>query len=226
MKPQVTPAILYERTVAERLGTLAGARGRRIQCYTDLVLPGGDQPTTYYFPASHYQSENRITLRAQGSIDVTAPIKILSGAHYEFKAGSSIDMNAVDAYVDIAPGATFLAAIEGCTRSAQSYKPEVPEFSFDRLPRRLGLELPEVEAQIKQPQFLLAIPNPASGSVSFRTDLAGPLRITLLNGLGGTVLNANSVNEEMPLHGVAAGIYTVRVQDAHGQSRSTYLIVE
>ena len=207
-------------------GDQSGIGGRRIQCYTNLVLPGGHQTTAYYFPASHYQSENRITLRAQGNIDVVAPIKILDGADYEFKAGGSIDMNGVDAFVDVAPGATFLAEIEGCTRAAQSYTPEVPEFSIQRLPRRLALDLPKVEAPIKQPQFLLPIPNPASSSVSFKTDLAGPLRITLLNGLGGTVLNAYSVNAELSLQGVAAGLYTVRAQDALGQLRSTYLIVE
>lgn len=203
-----------------------GIGGRRIQCYTNLVLPGGHQTTAYYFPASHYQSENRITLRAAGGINVVAPIKILDGANYEFKAGGYIDMNAVDAYVDVSPGATFLAEIEGCTRTAQSYTPEVPEFSFQRLPRRLALELPEAEAPYEEAKFLRAIPNPARGSVAFRTDLMGQIRITLVNSLGGAVLRDQTVVQDLSLQGLAVGIYLVRAEDGNGQIRTTRLLVE
>lgn len=113
---------------------LWGINGRRISCHTNLVLPGGHQQTTYYFPANHYQSENRVLLRAQESITVAAQIKILDGAHYEFLAGNFVDFNAIDASVDIHPGATFLAAIEGCTKSAPHRKPKHLPSPFSACP--------------------------------------------------------------------------------------------
>lgn len=162
---------------------LVGVGGRRIQCYSNLELPGGAYSLSnhaYYFPANHYQAENRVELRAEGQIEVTAPIHILPGAHYEFKAGSSVLLNGL---VDVAPGATFVAAVEGCTRSASGGTQEPDLFAGrSKLPRQMTY-VPNSEQQnawfeTRYPRPVV-YPNPTTGAVNIE-GLSGPAPSTVL----------------------------------------------
>jgi hypothetical protein len=206
---------------------LWGIHGRRISCYTNLVLPGGHQQPTYYFPANHYQSENRIQLRAQQHITGAAPIKILEGAHYEFLAGNSIDINGINANVDVHPGATFLAAIEGCTKSAPAAQAEAPAFTFQRLPERLEWKPGAAQAQADEIKgFLLLQPNPATGTTRLLTDMQGPLRITVINATGQAAMQATVHDVEFNVSTLPAGMYLIRAQDANGEHRTARLVKE
>jgi hypothetical protein len=72
---------------------LYGMGERKITRYSDLVLPGETGVSGHYFPANHYQSENRISLVADNTISTTHPITIYNGADYEFVAGESITLS-------------------------------------------------------------------------------------------------------------------------------------
>jgi hypothetical protein len=71
---------------------LYGMTERKITRYTDLELPGEEGVSGHYFPANHYQSENRISLVADNTVTTTQPITIYNGADYEFVAGESIEL--------------------------------------------------------------------------------------------------------------------------------------
>jgi V8-like Glu-specific endopeptidase len=86
----------------------SGLNSRRITEYDNLVLPGGNYPEAYYFPANHYQSENKIVLQARNDITTNRPITILNGADYEFIAGNSITLKE---NFRVEKGATFSASI-------------------------------------------------------------------------------------------------------------------
>lgn len=205
------------------LTDLSGIDGRRIRCYTDLVLPGGGLDEAYYFPANHYQSENRITLRAQQHINVTAPITILEGAHYEFLAGGSVVLNGM---VEIRPGATFVAAIEGCTKSMDS-SPSNFSPTFVRLPEKLALgDLgdKQTEAQLTE-VFLTVFPNPAHSTVQFRTDLLGPWHTEVYAPLGNVVRSQLLHSGTMSVSGLAPGIYYLRISNSEGDQRTASLVI-
>jgi hypothetical protein len=195
-----------------------GMDGRRIACYTNLDLPGGHQTPSYYFPARHYQSENRIALRAQQHINVVAPITILEGAHYEFLAGESVVLSGL---VDVHPGATFVAAIEGCTKSMES-SPSNFSPTFVRLPKKLtmGVVAKEEGSEVlSTAPFLTVFPNPAHTMVQFRTDMHGPWRVELYGPLGTRIRDEFLHDANMGLSGIAAGLYHLRISNAEGENR-------
>ncbi|HRH03422.1 MAG TPA: T9SS type A sorting domain-containing protein [Bacteroidia bacterium] len=103
---------------------LLGLGGRKISCYQNLQLPGVSGVSGEYFPASHYQSENKVILQAEEGIDVISKITIHDGADYEFKAGNHITYgpNSTTSYLEIELGATFSGTIEQCSanRSASN----------------------------------------------------------------------------------------------------------
>lgn len=204
---------------------LWGIGGRRISCNTNLDLPGGGLDEAYYFPANHYQSDNRIALRAQHRINVVAPITILNGAHYEFLAGESVELNGL---VDVRPGATFVAAIEGCTKSMENNSPGTFAPSFVRLPKKLTLvdhavlERPNSPSQEK---YLTLFPNPAHNIVHFRTDLVGPWDTRII-GPTGTIVRSHWLHAEtLNVSGLSPGIYHLRISDANGEQRTGRLVI-
>jgi hypothetical protein len=69
---------------------LFGMDGRKVSSYENLTLPGASLTHGYYFPANHYQSENKIVLQAKQKIITTDSITIFQGADYEFVAGEKI----------------------------------------------------------------------------------------------------------------------------------------
>jgi hypothetical protein len=158
---------------------------------------------------------------------VAAPIKILDGAHYEFLAGNSIDINGINANVDVHPGATFLAAIQGCTKSAPSSQAEAPVFAFQRLPERLDWK-PQTEPATATATkgFLSLQPNPANGTTRLVTDMEGPLRISVIHATGQTALNATTHDGEFDVSALPAGMYLVRAENPAGATRTARLVKE
>jgi len=61
---------------------LFGMSERKITQYENLNLPGSEGVSGYFFPANHYQSENKIVLFASNNISTTQPITIFTGADY------------------------------------------------------------------------------------------------------------------------------------------------
>lgn len=204
---------------------LIGMDGRRIGCYTDLVLPGGGLAEAYYFPAFHYQSENRIQLRAQEKISVGAPITILEGAHYEFLAGEAVELNGM---VDVHPGATFLAAIEGCTKSAPVGHGDGFEPTFSKLPKRLSFQAPadpSKAGEVGEPPFLQVFPNPTTGLVKIGTDVPKPWSV-VLTGIAGNVVWSGSVPDgSMDLSAMPAGVYLLRLYNDRNTQRTSRVVV-
>jgi hypothetical protein len=207
-----------------------GIGGRRISCYTNLSLPGGhlqqQGQTTYYFPASHYQPENRITLRAQQHINVVAPITILEGAHYEFKAGNSITL---DGLVEVHPGATFVAEIEGCSKSAGPSGGGMALPQFTKLPKSMSLvkDLPvqSREGQETDP-YVTAHPNPGSSTIALRSDMGLPWHAELITTDGRMMFNGPVTDMQLDLSGIANGMYLLRLHGSRGDIRMTRIVVQ
>jgi len=87
-----------------------GLPHRRIECYNSLELPG-TVGIGEYFPANHYQAENKVILRSASDIDVTKKIIIYPGADYEFHAPGEIDSGNE---IEIMEGAEFETYSSGC----------------------------------------------------------------------------------------------------------------
>lgn len=71
---------------------LFGMGSRKIDCYENLDLPGAAGVSGEYFPAKHYQSENKIILQAKNKITTNSPITVHPGADYEFRAGELVTL--------------------------------------------------------------------------------------------------------------------------------------
>jgi len=203
---------------------LWGMDGRKIACYANLDLPGGHQQHTYYFPANHYQTENTITLQAQERINVVAPITILTDASYVFKAGSAINLNTV---VDIHPGATFVAEIEGCTVSGVAGGSSRSAPVFTKLPRRMTLDREFVEG-MREPAapgpFLEVFPNPGSDLIGFHSDMQKAQRVELIGMDGKVWYDGPATKMQLDISGIVNGMYVVRLRDAGGEYRTTRFI--
>lgn len=183
---------------------LFGMGGRKVICYQNLQLPGVSGVSGEYFPASHYQSENKVTLQAEEGIDVVSKIRIYNGADYEFKAGNQITYapNSTSSYLEIEPGATFLGAIEQCSAN-RSASPESQW--INSISHAVGeIELPKYkEFNIKkesnnksityQPSKLLmkVFPNPNDGvfeiNISYLGDEPTTGALVLSNNLGSVI---------------------------------------
>lgn len=101
---------------------LTGLGDRKITCYENLELPGAPGVSGEYFPANHYQAENKIILQASNNIIVNQPIHIFSGADYEFRAGNEIILGP-NFHADA--GANFIATISPCNSNKISVSSSV-----------------------------------------------------------------------------------------------------
>ena len=202
-----------------------GIGGRRIQCYTNLDLPGGDLDHAYYFPANHYQAENRITLRAMGSINVSAPITILEGAHYEFKAGGYVELNGL---VDVRQGATFLAEIQGCTKSQPTGTAALPVPEFVKLPKHLEsvseVAGVSVGSDAGDQSFLTVYQNPGADKVALRTDFDVPFDAQLISVDGRVIPLGTLLVPELDASSLAPGLYLLRLTATDGAMRMSRFI--
>ena len=95
---------------------LAGLGSRKIECYDNLILPGANNVSGQYFPAEHYQDENKIILQSNDRIETTQDIIIHNEADYEFIATNEVVLGPG---FSTQLGAEFIAKIEPCAAAKQ-----------------------------------------------------------------------------------------------------------
>ncbi len=129
--------------------------------------------------------------------------------------------------MDVHPGATFVAAIEGCTKSAQSPLSETPVFAFRRLPERMDWKPRTEPPPASAAKGILSFqPNPANGTTRLVTDMEGPLRDSVIHATGQTAMSATSHDGEFNVSALPAGMYLVRVENTAGAMRTARLVKE
>lgn len=193
-----------------------GIGERKITVYDNLVLPGGDGTKPgYYFPANHYQSENKIVLQARNNIETTQPIIVFTGADYEFVAGNSIKLR--PGFI-VQAGANFSAKIQSPgTMSVKSVLPE--QTLIDRLK---DIKLPETPKHydrytynvIKTPVKIY--PNPAKDivNIDWGVSKSNELKFVELYSITGEVLLKKEIAESfesLNLQGLNNGIYVLKI---------------
>lgn len=152
----------------ERSVNIFGMPGRKITCYDNLTLPGGAAGAKgYYFPAEHYQDENKITLSADNDITTNKDITVFDGADYEFTAGNSITLSPG---FKVESGANFKASIQGCPSPK---KGNLNQMFIDKL---RSIKLPDyeknnIEANKDKDRDFVVVklsPNPANDQVKVK----------------------------------------------------------
>jgi len=195
---------------------IGGLLPKKITCYENLILPGSQGPYIstsslgQYFPASHYQDENKIILQASNSIEVTSPITIYPEAEYKFRAPSIVYNN-----IMVKPGGTFIAEIGGCETGWKTSPEEemenllLAELKQIKLPERLKYNPPK-----QSKEQIQVYPNPNNGIFTLQCSSEVSKEIIVQNILGYTVYesNNNTANTiEIDLRNLAVGVYVVKV---------------
>jgi hypothetical protein len=204
----------------ERSVNIFGMPGRKITCYDNLTLPGGATGADgYYFPAEHYQDENKITLSANNDITTNKDITVFDGADYEFTAGNSITLSPG---FRVESGANFRASIQGCP-SPKKGNPN--QMFIDKL---RSIELPDYEKNNKEANkdldkdfiVIRAEPNPASQSINlkFVLDTRKNFIYQIFNTYGQLMFSSNEKSYQKGIstetHNIsnwANGMYIVKV---------------
>lgn len=140
---------------------LFGLESRKIECYNYLELPGEPGVSGEYFPAKHYQAENKVILRSASNIDVTQPIIIYPEANYEFHAPGEITFNG---NVDIMEGAEFETFSSPCTqqRMASPQSAAYEALSQIIIPSKKESKIERYNTEIE----LVVFPNPSENIVN------------------------------------------------------------
>ena len=203
---------------------LYGMSEKKITQYDNLTLPGGNT-NGYYFPANHYQSENKITLRATNKIETTKPITVFSGADYEFVAGNSITLR--QGFV-AQSGSTFTARISNSQHVKAVELPSIEEQMIERLrainlPEQLDFNeqkyFQEFDIDISRKDNILIYPNPTTGKVYVYANAEKVNRIEIKTIQGITVLQSDNLPQNEILLDISAqpaGIYLLSVQTENG----------
>lgn len=221
-----------------------GMPPRKIFCYPNLTLPGAMGVSGEYFPASHYQPNNRINLRAEHHITTNQDLHIHSGADYTFTAGQSIELNEG---FEVDAGANFTARVEvapcntrkSATASAKDmllYKlsntklPDYQSFDPDKYKKPKG----KAEKSVLESK-IIAYPNPTSKEVTLVYDLGQEEKVSLYisNLLGEKVITVlKDMPETQGQHEVVidvsqleAGMYIYTLQTSEGLESKRLVIV-
>jgi hypothetical protein len=198
-----------------------GLESRQITCYDNLTLPGAYGVSGEYFPAKDYQSDNKMRLQANNTIETTQPINIYPDADYTFRAGTSVTLNAG---FEAQAGSTFTAEISPCASiNKKSESSEMEERLLNALSR---IELPnrlDFKTAFNFENSIISLyPNPASDQCTVRVDIpeAATVAITLSDMTGRLVQHiSNSPREQgtsfIPFStaDIAPGMYIVTYSD-------------
>jgi len=118
---------------------LFGMRSRKIKCYDELTLPGAPGVSGQYFPANHYQSQNRIVLQSLSDITIVDDITIHSGADYILKANDNVE---IEGNLIVDPNADFAIEVgnPNCFDTNRATVSATEQMVIDRLKQ---IHLPE-----------------------------------------------------------------------------------
>ena len=193
---------------------LWGLDSRRITMFDNLVLPGGDSTVNgYYFPAKHYQAENKIELKSRSTITTDRPITIFEGAEYEFGAKNSITLGPG---FHVQSGAKFRAYILppepiSVKESRSDLNPElIKHLERIILPPFSNIEIDSyIESSIK------IFPNPAHDilNIHFVNGVENRKKIELVTITGQSILEKyiSEKLETINIGSVLEGIYILKV---------------
>lgn len=201
---------------------LLGMGERKITQYDNLVLPGSNGVSGNYFPANHYQSNNKIVLLANNNISTTQPLTIFTGAEYEFVAGNSITLGPG---FSAQSGSTFTAKIG----NSSSLKSGVSSMEQDMIGRLKTIQLPKSKTfnidkylheneLLEQLQISEVYPNPNEGNFSFEilSNIKCKLKIELVNIHGQSFHNDvltvdNSFTVNLNVQNIQKGLYILKI---------------
>jgi hypothetical protein len=224
---------------------LAGMDGRQISCYPNLTLPGGNSEMQDYFPASHYQDENTITLQAEHRIETVGTLRIHSGANYKFQAGDEIVLT--DGF-EVQAGAEFSATIVPCVSNKMEESPASSAMNNIKnrianmdFPKSMDFDISKYSNHNNltyKPEkiMLLVYPNPNKGR--FTADITlfdkeiNSVQVSLNNAIGINILKfdlSRSTTENNKIikefSDIPAGFYTVTFK-ATNYTKTIKVIVE
>lgn len=207
---------------------LWGLDSRRITMYDNLVLPGGDSTTNgYYFPANHYQTENKIELKSRTTITTERPITIFEGAEYEFGAKQSITLGPG---FHVQSGAKFRAYILPSTpMSVKRAKTDPNQALIERLESIVLPPFPGTNKNTKLSVSFSIFPNPANDilNIHFHNSIENREMIEVVSITGQTVLEKHikDAHEVINIDEIPAGIYIVKIINKENQIESEKLVV-
>lgn len=195
-----------------------GLPHRKIECYNSLELPG-TIGVGEYFPASHYQTENKVILRSATDIDVTNKIIIYPGADYEFHAPGEIDSGNE---IEVMEGAEFETFPSACQpqRLASPYMAYMNALRDIKIPTK---KESKKESYISTSSMVI-YPNPALDQINVRingfadADALKHLQITNLVGQQITTKTNHIVDEQGNFHAtiniseLVSGIYIITLK--------------
>ncbi|MFV0390669.1 MAG: T9SS type A sorting domain-containing protein [Paludibacteraceae bacterium] len=196
----------------------SGLNSRRITEFDNLVLPGGNYPEAYYFPASHYQSENKIVLQARNNITTDKPITILSDSDYEFIAGGTIELN--EGFT-VEKGASFTASINNSRQNVSKQKENVEKSDLENgiLNKLINIKLPalikrgnnDVVETISNTR-IRCYPNPTTDFLVIElSEKAEKIELFTTSGMKLFEQKTNSNFEQINLINYPDGIYVIKV---------------
>jgi len=203
-----------------------GLGSRKISIYNNLTLPGGNYPAAYYFPANHYQAENKIVLRARDKITTNKPITILKGADYEFVAGNSIELKEG---FSVNEGANFTARVSSNPAQfapAQNSDTEQNALQQSIINKLESIKLPPVKKRADNNVYsnvnevqIKCYPNPAEDFVFVDYQNITEKVLLYILDSAGQVVYSDTMTEQTHKINVSyfsSGIYLVKIVEKDG----------
>ena len=202
---------------------LTGISGRQIDCHDDLLNLSGD-----YFPASDYQPDNQIVMKANNNITTNGNLTIHSGADFVFEAGNSITFGPG---FRVEAGATFSARTgTSCNSNLKSGEvgikdiiasipiPDYKAFGTNNL--KSG-KVTDIEYYFDEQEFISIYPNPINDIAKIDlgfSDLQSVVNIEIFNSIGTRVIhkqinNVLNTKIELNLSSLRSGVYLAKISN-------------
>lgn len=202
---------------------LTGISGRQIDCHDDLLNLSGD-----YFPASDYQPDNQIVMKANNNITTSGNLTIHSGADFVFEAGNSITFGPG---FRVEAGATFSARTgTSCNSNLKSGEvgvkdiiasipiPDYKAFGTNNL--KSG-KVTGIEYYSDEKEFISIYPNPVNDIAKIDlgfSDLQSVVNIEIFNSIGTRIIhkqlnNVLNTKVELNLSSLMTGVYMVKISN-------------
>jgi hypothetical protein len=213
---------------------IRGLGSRKITLYENLTLPGGNLTHGYYFPANHYQPDNKVVLRAKKNINTTHPITIFTGADYDFIAGEKITLGTG---FRAQQGSNFRAVISPQLKSSKSVEPDRKQMFIDELksidlPKRMDFNINNYLQDgklIRPTQDVSVYPNPATDIINIKADNFSEINGLSIYGITGNLIydkKAVADVEHIDVHNYPPGLYLVKIQYIDGKCNYVKVVIQ